>query len=118
MDVATIVFCDIVSFSRRNDEELRKLTHSLNAEVAHELYALLAEIRSSPSVICLPTGDGMAIALLGKDPAAWAPVLFSLLDRLVRWAKHNGNLRMGAHFGPLSVLADINRRPNIFGASI
>jgi hypothetical protein len=118
MDVATIVFCDIVGFSRRNDEELQKLTHSLNAEVAHELYDHLSEIRSSPSVICLPTGDGMAIALLSKDTAAWAPVLFSLLDRLVRWAKHNGKLRMGVHFGPVSVIADINRRPNICGTSI
>ena len=117
---ATIVFCDIVGFSRRNNDELQRLIHSLNAEITHELYVHLSEISSSPSVICLPTGDGMAIALLHKDQAAgsWASALFSLLDRLVRWAKHHGKLRVGVHTGTVLVIADINRRPNICGASI
>lgn len=115
---ATIVFCDIVGFSQHNNDEQRALIYSLNAEVTHELYAHLSDVRSSPAVIGLPTGDGMAIALMDKDQGSWASELFSLLDRLIRWAKHNGKLRIGVHTGPVSVIADINRRPNICGASI
>ncbi|HYL77621.1 MAG TPA: adenylate/guanylate cyclase domain-containing protein [Bryobacteraceae bacterium] len=114
MAEATIVFCDISGFSRHNDTELRTLVYSLNVAVRDEL----SEIISSPSVVCLPTGDGMAIAFLDKDPGEWAPELFALIDRLVRWAKHNSKLRIGVHTGGVSVIADINKRPNICGTTI
>jgi len=63
---ATIVFCDLVGFSQHNNDEQKNLIYSLNAEVTQELYAHLSELDSPPSVIGLPTGDGMAIALIDQ----------------------------------------------------
>jgi hypothetical protein len=115
---ATIIFCDIVGFSENHNDRQRDLIYSLNAEVTHELYAHLSGLDPVPSVIGLPTGDGMAIALLDQTTSSWTRVLFSLLDRLIRWSRQNGELRVGVHVGPISLITDINRRPNVCGATI
>ncbi len=118
---ATIVFCDIVGFSKLNNNDQGDLLYSLNADVTHELYRHLAGLGPVPSVIGLPTGDGMAIALLDQDQdgkSHWAPVLFSLLDRLMRWAEQKRKLRVGVHCGRVSLITDINRRPNVCGATV
>jgi Adenylate and Guanylate cyclase catalytic domain len=117
---ATIVFCDLVGFSQHNNERQKNLIYSLNAEVTHELYAHFSKPDSIPSVIGLPAGDGMAIALLDEphESHSWASALFSLIDRLMHWAAQNGRIRIGVHTGPVSLIADINRRPNVCGATI
>jgi class 3 adenylate cyclase len=114
---ATIVFCDLVGFSQHSNDEQKSLIYSLNAEVTQELYAYLSELGSLPSVIGLPTGDGMAIALLDQTHS-WAPTLFSLIDRLMHWAARNSRIRVGVHTGPVSLIADINRRANVCGATV
>jgi class 3 adenylate cyclase len=118
---ATIVFCDIVGFSQYGNDQQGELIYSLNADVTHELYAHLSGIERIPRVISLPTGDGMAIALLDEErngQSPWTPVLFSLLERLMRWAGERRQLRVGVHSGAVSLISDINRRPNVCGATV
>jgi hypothetical protein len=128
---ATILFCDIVGFSKHHGDEQHfqmKLVYGLGAEITHELYPHLTEFRSKPSVICIPTGDGMAIVLLEKNPLEGNSqqanrILLSLLHRLMAWAttRHFGienKLRIGVHYGDVIVLADVNRGWNVSGDCI
>ena len=120
MPEATIVFCDIVGFSDLNSVQQGNLICSLNADVTHELYAHSAGPGLAPKVISLPTGDGMAIVLLDQDQNRmyWHSVLFPLVDRLMRWAEKNKGLRVGVHYGAISLITDINRQPNVCGDTV
>jgi hypothetical protein len=118
---ATIVFCDVVGFSQNNNDRQADIITCLNAEVTHELYRYVSAINLIvPEIISLPTGDGMAIALTDrdKDKPSWTPVLFSLIYRLMKWSNKESNLRIGVHVGPVSIIADINRRPNVCGTTV
>src|ERR1044071_7242444 len=116
---ATIVFCDIVGFSTNNIDRLRALISSLNADVTHELYVPFREAHSSRSVIILPTGDGMAITFVDPDDSrSWGSTIFSLVDRLMQWAKDHEALRIGVHTGRVASMLDINGRMNICGTAI
>lgn len=115
---ATIIFCDIVGFSEYNNDEQRELIYNLNGEVSHELYPHLFTINPTPNVISLPTGDGMAVALLDSGQYPWRRVLFPFIDRLMHWGLRKAPLRIGVHSGVVSVIADINHRPNVCGSTI
>jgi class 3 adenylate cyclase len=115
---ATIVFCDIVGFSRHDNFTQERMIYDLSAEITHELYRYVSS--PAPHIISLPTGDGMALAFMDsvQNPIDWRPIIFSLLDRLMRWSRERHQLRVGVHTGVVSIITDINRRPNICGAVI
>ena len=71
MSAATIVFADIVGFSRKPSGEQRHLIEELTSEVVHELRVLLNPPMEAPSVLAMPTGDGMALAFLHKPNQVW-----------------------------------------------
>ena len=63
---AVFLFCDIVEFSRNGDDDFQaQLICGLNAEVRHQLHRWLAE--PEPSVMFLPTGDGLVIVLCERE---------------------------------------------------
>ncbi len=64
MSAATIVFMDIASFSKKPTPEQRRLVNALTSEVIHELRIFLAPPMETPSLLALPTGDGMALAFI------------------------------------------------------
>lgn len=122
---ATIIFCDIVGFSRNNDDFQTELICKLSAEVTHELFFRLSEVE--PSVIFLPTGDGLAIALLedrAPTRASRKAEVFSLVARLMRFTvasqPKDGStyLRIAVHGGAVSLIRDINGHPNISGHAV
>lgn len=89
---ATVVFVDIVDYSKRNSELQHQLIQSLNAAVNYELYELLNDLGRKLQVVVLPTGDGMAISLLHKNEADVVHDqekrrLKSLLLRMQQWTR-------------------------------
>ena len=71
MSAATILFTDIVSFSKKPTAEQRRLVESLTSEVVHELRTLLTPPLDTPSIVALPTGDGLALAFLHRSNQSW-----------------------------------------------
>jgi class 3 adenylate cyclase len=125
MSAATILFMDMVGFSRKPTAEQRRLVNALNAEVIHELRPLLNPPMDRPGVLALPTGDGMALAFLHKADRSWdRSTIFHLVVRLHRWAHFKRKnheevqLRVGMHVGAVELVTDINGKANVCGDSI
>jgi len=53
MSAATILFTDIVSFSKKPTAEQRRLVESLTSEVVHELRTLLIPPLDTPSIVAI-----------------------------------------------------------------
>lgn len=121
MSAATILFMDLVGFSKKPTSEQRRLVEDLNNETAKEIGPLL----KSDDLLAMPTGDGMALAfLLGNDKKRDIKIIFKLIFGLNRWAallSKDGSevsLRMGVHFGPVEIVTDINGNDNVCGDTI
>src|SRR5687767_5691292 len=106
---ATILFCDIVDFSKNSTDEQGRLVQALTALVREQL-------GSTAHVIALPTGDGMALAFIeqGQSPALQ---VFALLVKLAEWSEAHP-LRVGVHCGLVSIIQDVNNHPNVCGDTI
>ena len=119
----TMVFCDIVKFSQYTDRTQFDLINSLNADVARVLFPYLTGFGGPPSVICLPTGDGMVVVLIENRDIQ---LIFSLIKSLIEWTKpdegqdrlpSSRRIRVGVHVGNVTIINDINRLPNVCGAT-
>lgn len=121
MPGATILFADIVGFSRKPTDEQRRLVTSLTTEVQRDTRQLI----QSSEVVALPTGDGLVLAFLHEERRTWSKAsVFALIHRLHRWAKSESThtsevkLRIGVHMGIVESITDINGKPNICGDAI
>src|SRR5579863_9503297 len=113
LEIAHVLFMDIVSYSLlpmdRQPEVIFELQELVRA--IPEFQLALAE----EQLICLPTGDGMALAFFG-DPCA--PVRCAReVARLMKGSSRI-NLRMGIHTGPVYRVADVNANRNVAGGGI
>jgi class 3 adenylate cyclase len=119
------VFTDIVGFSMKPTAEQRQLVDALTSEMVHELRTMLNPPLEAPSIVALPTGDGLALAFLHgpNRPWDWATIMGAVL-RIHRWAGElsspcsSVNLRVGVHVGPVELVTDINGRANVCGDTI
>lgn len=121
MSAATILFSDIVSFSRKPTEEQRRLVEALTTEVLYETRLLLNPAGETPSIIALPTGDGAALAFLHRSVKTWTrETILRLIARMQRWAfgETGVELRIGVHVGQIEIITDINGRQNLCGDTI
>ena len=126
MSAATIIFTDIVGFSKKPTAEQRKLVESLTSEVLEELRTLLDLPQEATCLVALPTGDGLAMAFLHRsDHHSWdfATVLRVIL-KMQQWAHNQSspgnsvNLRIGVHVGAVELFTDINGKTNVCGDTI
>lgn len=125
MSAATILFTDIVSFSKKPTAEQRRLVETLTSEVVHELRTLLIPPLNTPSIVGLPTGDGLALAFLHRSNQPWdRTTIFRVILRLHQWAlkqsspRNSVNLRVGVHVGAVELVTDINGNANVCGDTI
>jgi TolB-like protein/class 3 adenylate cyclase/Flp pilus assembly protein TadD len=113
LEIAHVLFIDIVGYSKLLINEQRSLLDTLNQIVRNTDEFRNAE--AAGRLLKIPTGDGMALVFY-KSPEE--PVECAL--EISRALKEHSELRlrMGAHSGPVSGVVDVNERTNIAGAGI
>ena len=113
LEMAHVLFMDIVSFSTLPMDQQESILCELQAEVSNT--PEFAHAQAGDQLIRLPTGDGMALVFF-HDPEA--PVRCALeLGRSLR-DHPEIKLRMGIHSGPVYRIADINANRNVTGGGI
>jgi class 3 adenylate cyclase len=105
--VCSILFLDIVDYSKRDVTEQVRLKQRFNAV----LTSALGHVEPDERVL-VDTGDGAAITFLG-DPERSLYVALEVFDNV-------GELpvRMGINLGPVSLMKDLNGLDNVIGDGI
>jgi class 3 adenylate cyclase len=113
LEIAHVLFIDIVGYSKLLIDEQRALLETLNQIVRSTEQFRNAE--AAGKLIKIPTGDGMALVFQDRMEA---PVECAL--EISRALKEHPTLalRMGVHSGPVSGVIDVNERANVAGAGI
>jgi TolB-like protein/class 3 adenylate cyclase len=113
LEIAHVLFIDIVGYSKLTTDEQSETLHELNAIVRRTETAEAAQAASQ--LVFLPTGDGMALVFTGSEEE---PVECALEISQALRAQPSLPVRMGIHSGPVHHVADVNQRENIAGAGI
>src|SRR5687767_1213392 len=108
--VCSIVFLDIVEYSKKPVTEQLALKQRFNAIVGIALAGVEKRDR-----IVLDTGDGAAVTFLG-DPEDALYSAMAMRDAMV--AQAGLPVRMGINLGPARLIKDINGQLNIIGDGI
>src|SRR5438067_531651 len=105
--VTSVLFLDIVGYSRQSVAEQLAIKRAFNESLAKALKPVPAADR-----VLLDTGDGAAVTFLGNPEEA-------LFVGLVA-QKELGEIpvRMGINLGPVRVVRDLNGQTNILGDGI
>ena len=113
LELAHVLFIDIVGYSKLPINEQRALVERLNETVRGAAEFQAAE--AAGRLIKIPTGDGMAL-IFYQNPEA--PVECAL--EIARAVKTHPELRlrMGIHSGPVSGVVDVNGKANVAGGGI
>jgi serine/threonine protein kinase/tetratricopeptide (TPR) repeat protein len=113
MEIAHVLFTDIVGYSKLPMDEQQKLLRRLQNAVRGTPEFVRA--RSQDQLISLPTGDGMALVFFG-EPESAAKCALEISQRLREQPEIK--LRMGINSGPVYRVADINANRNVAGGGI
>ena len=113
LEIAHILFIDIVGYSKLSINEQNAAVEELNSVVRTSEQFQHAEAASR--LIKIPTGDGMALVFYTSPeaPAQCAVEISRVLKEHPRL-----HLRMGIHSGPISGVVDVNERANLAGAGL
>src|SRR3954462_1839616 len=113
LEIAHVLFLDIVGYSKRLTDEQSEALQELNHVVRSTEAARQAEAAGELTI--LPTGDGMALVFTGsvEDPVECALEISHALR-----AQPSLPVRMGIHSGPIHQVKDANGRENIAGVGI
>ena len=106
--VCSVLFIDIVDYSKHDVTEQVRLKHRFNAVLSSALGHVEQEER-----VVVDTGDGAAIAFRG-DPERALYVALEVFDANV----DDLPVRMGINLGPVSLMRDINGGDNVIGDGI
>jgi TolB-like protein/class 3 adenylate cyclase/Flp pilus assembly protein TadD len=113
LEIAYVLFVDIVAYSKLVTHEQRRLLELLNRIVRDAEHFRTAE--ANGRLITVPTGDGMALVFYNTPEA---PVECALEISSAAKQYPDLELRMGIHSGPVSGVVDVSGRSNIAGAGI
>src|SRR6266513_1586097 len=113
LEIAHVLFADIVGYSKLPVNEQRALVEKLN-EIVRGTDSF-REAEAAGRLIKIPTGDGMALVFYNspEEPADCALEISRALKNHPQL-----QLRMGMHSGPVSGVVDMNERANVAGAGI
>src|SRR3954463_9241894 len=112
--ICSVLFLDIVEYSRRSVTEQLKLKEQFNTTLSEAISGVAVDDR-----IILDTGDGAALSFLG-DPEDAMFVALSRRDAVASQPDEAPLLRVrfGINLGPVRLIKDINGQPNIIGDAI
>lgn len=120
--ICSVVFVDLVEYSKKSVAEQILLKETCNALIAEAIDAVPPDAR-----IVLDTGDGAAITFLG-DPEDALFVALKLRDSIeealtshsigIGRHKANGHIRVGVNLGPVKIATNVNGGANIVGDGI
>lgn len=113
-ELAHVLFADVVGYTQFATDEQPQLLQQLRAAVHHSAEFIRA--RSSGSLICTPTSDGMVLVFLDSD--AGAPLRAAREISAALSAGVSFGLRIGLHSGPVYRLPDINGKETATGAGV
>ena len=113
LEIAHVLFIDIVSYSARPTDEQQQLVEQLNQAVRSS--DEFSRAAAAGRLRKIPTGDGMAL-IFQDSPEQ--PIECAV--EISRVLKHYPDLpvRMGVHSGPVSAVTDVNGRLNAAGVGI
>src|ERR1700758_1764502 len=114
LEIAHVLFIDIVAYSRMPTDQQRAAVDKLNQIVQSTDEFRTAE--SENRLLKLATGDGMALIFYHspEDPVECALEISRALEE----QHSNLRLRMGVNSGPVSGVVDVNGCANVAGAGI
>jgi class 3 adenylate cyclase len=113
--ICSVVFLDIVEYSRLPVVQQIKLKEQFNALLSQALQGIAVTDR-----IILDTGDGAAISLIG-DPEDALLLATNIRDAVSAESPRDASplrIRIGINLGPVRLVKDINGQPNIIGDGI
>ena len=113
--IFSIVFLDIIDYSKKSDSEQIDVKIQFNDLISRSLKSVAQTDR-----IILDTGDGVAIALMGSPEDAMF-VALTIRDGILNSNVNNPTalyVRFGINLGPVRIVSDINGQPNIIGDGI
>src|SRR5436305_899998 len=113
LEIAYVLFIDIVAYSKLVTSEWLRLLELLNRIVHASEDFRTAE--ANGRLITVPTGDGMALVFYNTPEA---PVECALEISSAAREHRELKLRMGIHSGAVSGVVDVSGRSNIAGAGI
>src|SRR5437867_8600970 len=113
LEIAHVLFVDIVDYSKLIIDEQKELQQDLNDIVRQT--DQVREAEAEGKLVRLPTGDGMAL-VFSNHPEA--PVECALEISKALQSHPEIKLRMGIHSGAVNPIADVNDRSNVAGAGI
>src|SRR6266542_1171042 len=113
LEIAHVLFMDIVDYSKLLTDEQSEALHELNQIVRNTEAARDAEAAGKLTI--LPTGDVMALVFTGsvEEPVECALEIGHALR-----AQPSLPVRMGIHSGPVHHVKDANERENVAGVGI
>src|ERR671936_2869994 len=114
LEIAHVLFIDIVAYSKMATDDQRAAIEKLN-----QIVQSTDEFRQEESVkrlLKLATGDGMALIFYHspEDPVECALEI----TRAIKEQRSELRLRMGINSGPVSGVVDVSGRANVAGAGI
>jgi class 3 adenylate cyclase len=110
--VCSVMFLDIVGYSKCTGSEQQKMKQTFNEVLARAL-----EDIPPRDFIVLDTGDGAAIAFLGNPEDALA-VAIAIRGSISSLSAQALPARMGINLGPVKLVWDINGQLNFIGDGI
>src|SRR3982074_1776877 len=114
LEIAHVLFIDIVAHSKMATDDQRAAIEQLNQVVQSTDEFRKAE--REKQLLKLATGDGMVLIFYHspEDPVECALEI----SRAIKEQHSNLQLRMGVNSGPVSGVVDVNGRANVAGAGI
>ncbi len=111
--ICSVVFMDVVGYSKEADEKQISMKALLNDLLTRALSGIAESER-----LIIDTGDGAALCFLG-DPEDALFVAKGVTDALLAETGDGAHvLRTGINLGPIKVVADLNGRANAIGDGI
>jgi TolB-like protein/class 3 adenylate cyclase/Tfp pilus assembly protein PilF len=113
LEIAQVLFIDIVAYSRLSVNEQHARIEELNEIVRFS--EQFRKAHAANRILKIPTGDGMALVFY-KSPEEPAQCAFEIGRALKEHPRLQ--IRMGIHSGPVSGVVDVSERTNVAGAGI